>query len=220
MIYKTGSLCYSALSKAAYFLPSSVSSVLCKTSLPHRRNTSLPACLPCPPVSKHTKMPGRRKTLFSSKTLLHNLTLGNSSLGLCLIVCFNNRAHMVVKPLGSLPFQCTANPLDTHNSTKQFYSGLTSQPAQWPWRGTGPFNSCYSGSGPCVLCLFDIFHKLSSGWFFSPPCCLQELLTDPIWKQAVILTSTHCLPVPSPERASEHMHTTHTLHKRKIYHLW
>lgn len=43
MIYKTTRLCYRALSKAGYFPLSSPSLVLCKTSLPHRKNIRLSA---------------------------------------------------------------------------------------------------------------------------------------------------------------------------------
>lgn len=95
-------------------------------------------------------MPGRRKTLSSSKTLLHNLTLGILPwVWVWLFVLTTGLTWW--SSARALPFQCTANPLDTQNSTKQFCWGLASQPAQWPWRWTRPFNSCYSGSDPHVL---------------------------------------------------------------------
>lgn len=89
MIYKTTRLCYSALSKAGYFPLSSPSLVLCKTSLPHRRNIRLSALHA---FSKHTKMSSRRKILLSSKILLHFNTC-RSFLGLCAFVLTTEQAH-------------------------------------------------------------------------------------------------------------------------------
>jgi len=64
MIHKTTSLCYSALSKAGYFLLSSPSLVLCKTSLPLRRNIGLTRMPSVARIALH-KIPGTRKnTLF------------------------------------------------------------------------------------------------------------------------------------------------------------
>ena len=144
MIYKTTSLCYSALSKAGYFPRSGLSLVLCKTSLPHRRNRRLPACLPaCLACLFQThKMPGRRKIPLAPKTLLLQFNTCASSLrSVC--ICFNNRARDQTVCAGSLPSRRrVVKPLQTQ---KQSHSGAWAQPAgstQMTGRSI-PFNSCH-----------------------------------------------------------------------------
>lgn len=134
MIYKTRSLCYNALSKAGYFLLSGLSLVLCKASLPRRRNISLPACLARLFLNTH-KTQEDNIILFSNSSVRFNTR--NSSLGLCCLFVLTTGLMRWSIPQ-ALPFQSTSNPLDTQNSTKWFYPGLTNQPAQWPWRQDRP----------------------------------------------------------------------------------
>lgn len=151
MIYKTTSLCYSALSKAGYFPLSSPSLVLCKTSLPHRRNICLSALHA---FSKHTKMLGRRKIQFSSKTLPHFNTC-KSFLGVCVFVL--TTGHMMRQMPQVLPFQCMFKSII--NTETILLRSL------WPAckfkgydRQAYPFNSCYPFT--VFLCLFYTFHML------------------------------------------------------------
>lgn len=78
MIHKTTSLCYSALSKAGYFLLSSPSLVLCKTSLALRRNIRLTRMPSVARIALH-RIPGTGKNIFFLK-LPFNSALAKPSL--------------------------------------------------------------------------------------------------------------------------------------------